>query len=263
MIYEGCEISTVWLDLDDTIIDFTTNAQAALHRLYEMETAISSRFPDADVWADCYERHNHQLWDAYSRAEISQDFLRLERFRRPLAEAGTDESEAIALARRYDHLYLDLLAEGRAMIPGATSLLDALKTDPTIKLGILSNGFREIQFRKIHNCGLDGRFDAVVLSDDIGVNKPDRRLFEHAMERTADPDPRHHLLIGDNPETDIRGALDAGWHAIWFHPARASHNIPCPTGAIETSDLHDLAITLGKAAAKKRNNHREQSPQAS
>ncbi|MDE5804667.1 MAG: hypothetical protein K2H58_00135, partial [Paramuribaculum sp.] len=76
MTYNDCPITMVWLDLDDTIIDFTTNARNALRAMFESEPALQAAFPSADIWAECYELHNHQLWDAYSRAEITRDHLR-------------------------------------------------------------------------------------------------------------------------------------------------------------------------------------------
>ncbi len=117
------------------------------------------------------------------------------------------------MARRYDTLYLDYLAREKALMPGAIDLLRTIR-DRGLRIGCLSNGFKEVQFRKIRTAGLEPWIDLVVLSDDIGVNKPDRRIFEYAMERSGDTDPTHHLMIGDNPDTDIRGALGAGWHAV-------------------------------------------------
>ena len=81
-------------------------------------------------------------------------------------------------------------------------------------IGVLSNGFTSVQHAKLTNTGLAPKIDLLVLSDDIGVNKPDTRIYRHAMERAADLEPSHHLMIGDNLSTDIRGALDSGWHAI-------------------------------------------------
>ena len=217
MIYEGSRIKTVWFDLDDTLIDFRTNSRAALRIVYDSVEPIRLLFADAEAWTERYEFHNHRLWDQYSRAEIDRDTLRMERFRHPLAEAGMTDAEARRLSEFLDTYYLDRLAEQKNLIPGAIELIDAIKNRwPDIRIGVLSNGFADVQHRKIRNAGLQDKIDLTVLSDDIDVNKPDRRLFEHAARMAASEQPDSNLLIGDNPTTDIAGALCAGWHAVWF-----------------------------------------------
>ena len=217
MIYEGSRIKTVWFDLDDTLIDFRTNSRAALRIVYDSVEPIRLLFADAEAWTERYEFHNHRLWDQYSRAEIDRDTLRMERFRHPLAEAGMTDAEARRLSEFLDTYYLDRLAEQKNLIPGAIELIDAIKNRwPDIRIGVLSNGFADVQHRKIRNAGLQDKIDLTVLSDDIDVNKPDRRLFEHAARMAASEQPDSNLLIGDNPTTDIAGALCAVWHAVWF-----------------------------------------------
>ena len=139
----------------------------------------------------------------------------MERFRLPLAEGGASDEEASEAAVRYDTYYLDLLAEERELIPGSLELLQFLRSSG-VKIGCLSNGFKDVQFRKIRNCGLEPWFDIVVLSDDIGFTKPDVRLFEYAMRKSGYPSPSAHLMIGDNASTDIAGAISTGWEAIQF-----------------------------------------------
>ena len=217
MIYEGSRIKTVWFDLDDTLIDFRTNSRAALRIVYDSVEPIRLLFADAEAWTERYEFHNHRLWDQYSRAEIDRDTLRMDRFRLPLAEAGMTDTEARRLSEFLDTYYLDRLAEQKNLIPGAIELIDAIKNRwPDIRIGVLSNGFADVQHRKIRNAGLQDKIDLTVLSDDIDVNKPDRRLFEHAARMAASEQPDSNLLIGDNPTIDTAGALGAGWHAVWF-----------------------------------------------
>lgn len=206
-------IKWVWLDLDDTLIDFHANSHAALKIIYE-ECHISRFFPCIESWIETYEKHNHKLWEQYSRQEITQDFLRVDRFFTPLRPSwqGSDK-ELVAFCRQLDPLYLNKLAEQKTLVPGATNLLDCLRAHK-YNIGVLSNGFTSVQHAKLTNTRLDSMIDIMVLSDDIGVNKPDIRLYRHAMERVNDPDPSHHLMIGDNPDTDIRGAIDCGWRAI-------------------------------------------------
>lgn len=215
MIFDSRDIKVVWLDLDDTLIDFKTNSRRALHRLWAEEPDVRRCFDTAARWIDTYEQYNHALWAEYGLGRISRSYLRMERFRRPLVDGGLSDEEARVLAGRYDSLYLDFLAQEKVLIPGSIDLLRMLR-DRGVIIGCLSNGFKDVQFRKIRNCGLESWFDLVVLSDDIGINKPDSRIFEYAMERSGVTDPKAHLMVGDNPVTDISGALGAGWSVIQF-----------------------------------------------
>lgn len=236
MRYNDDEIAVVWLDLDDTLIDFHTNSRRALGRLYRT-AGLDRMWSSADAWIDCYERYNQQLWAEYAAGDISRDHLRMERFRLPLAEGGCPDCEARRLSARFDTEYLDYLAEERELVPGALELLEALRC-AGVTVGILSNGFAEVQYRKIKRAGLEPYIDIVVLSDDIEVNKPDVRLYRHAQERAGIADASRHMMIGDNPDTDIRGAVDAGWHAVLFDPQSKSPEVTPRVTAL--AGLHAL-----------------------
>lgn len=227
-----------WIDLDDTLIDFRANARAALVALYDSMPRINSLFPTAAEWTEAYERHNLALWSQYNIGDITRDYLRVERFRRPLVEAGMPEGEALSLSPDLDPIYLDLLAGERRLVPGAVSLLERLRA-AGITTGVLSNGFKEVQHRKIESAGLGGLIDIVVLSDDIGVNKPDVRLYRHAMERSGYTDPAVNIMVGDNPSTDIAGALAAGWEAVLFDPL---HLLDAPEGAMKIHSLDEIEV---------------------
>ncbi|MDE5650231.1 MAG: HAD-IA family hydrolase [Duncaniella sp.] len=216
-------VSWVWFDLDDTLIDFHANSRAA-HRILFDECSLHRFYPTPESWIEAYEGHNHKLWERYNRQEITQDFLRLDRFYTPLRgkwEGSDDELEAFS--REMDPIYLTRLAEQKTLIPGAAELLEFLRAH-NYNIGVLSNGFTSVQHAKLRTTGLDRLVDLTVLSDDIGINKPDIRLYRHAMERAGDTSPGHHLMIGDNPDTDIRGALDSQWRAI--HLDRTSQGTP-------------------------------------
>lgn len=225
MKFDDKDIRVVWVDLDDTIIDFFTNSRRALRRLRDDYEIISRHFATAELWIDTYEKHNHRLWELYSAGRVTNAHLRLERFRLPLVEGGIGDAEAREAASRFDTIYLDYLACERELIPGSLELLATLRRKG-VTIGCLSNGFTDVQYRKIANCGLTEWFDIVVLSDEIGINKPDRRLFEFAMSRSGVDDAEAHLMIGDNAATDIEGALGAGWSAIQF--LRSPQSAPNP-----------------------------------
>lgn len=237
MNYNNRDIKVAWVDLDDTLIDFHANSRRALARVYR-DYSLDSLWADADSWTECYEKHNRALWALYSQGEITRPYLRMERFTRPLTEAGMPADRAERLSAELDTVYLDYLALEKELVPGAKELLHLLRSRG-LTIGVLSNGFKEVQHRKINSAGLTDLIDLTVLSDDIGVNKPDVRLYRHAMECSGEPDPQAHIMIGDNPDTDIAGALAAGWSAILFDPEGKS-GAACPSFA----SLPEIAASL-------------------
>jgi len=233
-------IEWVWLDLDDTLWDFHANSREALALIYRQE-GLSEYFTDVDAWRTAYIDCNRSLWIQYNTGEISKEYLMLERFRRVLADAGCHHPYDKVLARHLDRVYLECLGRLGTLVPGAMELLAYLR-DKGYKIGVLSNGFCEVQHNKLRSAGIDGMIDLVVLSDDIGVNKPDRRIFDHAV-RMAGTQPGQSLMIGDNPDTDIAGAVRAGWHAIYFNrDGRQPHAISPDT--IEITSLHQALDLL-------------------
>ncbi len=205
----------VWVDLDDTVWDMRGNSELCLGELYA-EEGIDRYFTDKETWSRIYHEINLGLWQRYSRGEISRDYLRRERFASPLRLAGVGVDEATRLSDYYDRVYLSRLGCKTGLVNGAREFLGYLK-DRGYRLGVLSNGFREVQYDKMRSGAIDGYFDVVVLSDEIEVNKPDRRLYDYALVKASSGD-RVNVMIGDNVETDIAGAVNAGWPAIWYNP---------------------------------------------
>lgn len=219
----------IWLDLDDTLWDFKGNSRIALRRLW-LEYNLATVFTTPEAWIEAYEEINHSLWARYNHGEIDKKHLMDERFKQPLVNAG--HPRALELGRLFDPLYLDFLAECTGLVEGTIDLLRNLKSNG-FRTGILSNGFKEVQHRKIHNSGLGPYIDYILLSDDICITKPDRRIYDYAC-KVAGVTPGECMMVGDNPDTDIAGALNAGWQAIYFNPDLHTNDnnvpatIPCP-----------------------------------
>lgn len=209
-------IRWVWFDLDDTLWDFRHNSAAALRSIYD-DFGLSSRFASADDWISRYESINLPLWDRYNRGEITKEFLQAERFYRTFVNAGFGDGELDRLDGM-NEIYLDRLASQSIAIEGSHATLAELKRRG-LHTGVVSNGFSGVQERKLKNAGLE--VDVVVLSDEIDINKPDRRLFDYALQK-AGATKEESLMVGDNPLTDILGALSAGWQAILFDPLATS-----------------------------------------
>ena len=203
-----------WLffDLDDTIWNFTANSEAALRKLYEISPILKKFFKDIDEFIKIYHVNNQLMWDHYAQGKVTTNQLKVERWRRTLA---TRQFEVLtAVCEELDRNYLDILAEGQEMIEGVEEMLE--KATKHSLVAILSNGFSKTQYKKLHYSGLEKYITRTIVSEEIGINKPNPKIFEYAVKETGATEP--YLMVGDNGETDIYGAMKAGWHAIWYNP---------------------------------------------
>lgn len=202
----------IFFDLDNTLFDFSAASLTSLHRLWQEENVINTLYPTASDFIDEYHIHNDRMWQLHERGEITADFLKPERFRLTLAPEKHDSSTTNEM-RRLNERYLQILGSCDSTCPGAAELLERLQRNYLI--GILTNGFTEVQYNKLKNTGLDRYIQRMVISDEIGIQKPDRRIFRYAEEETGAA-PDEILMVGDNPVSDIAGAIGAGWRAIYY-----------------------------------------------
>lgn len=240
MTANKAKIEWVWVDLDDTLWDFTTNSRNALGQLYHAEN-LARFFPSIDDWIRKYLECNHSLWTLYNAGEITKEHLQTERFRQVLANAGHSNEGLTDFCHHLDKEYLGRLGQLSLLVPGAREMLIYLRSKG-YKIGIISNGFYEVQYNKLRSSDIEHLIDVVVLSDDIGVNKPDRRIFDHALLK-ASTTAKRCVIIGDNPETDIAGGIAAGWHAIYFNRDN-TNTLPTPEGATLITNLNEISRIL-------------------
>lgn len=199
------------IDLDDTLWDTKHNNQKSLHELY---TALNwgQYFVSFDDFVSLYEPINHALWAEYAEGKIDQETLSIDRLRRPL-EGKVELSRGEWLD--INEQFLSLVTAQRGLCAEALPILSYLHE--RYQVCILSNGFGQIQYAKLRDTGLLPYVHHVVLSEDIGINKPSRRIFEHALELCG-ADAVESVMIGDSWFTDIVGASNAGIDSIWYNP---------------------------------------------
>ncbi|MBR5395602.1 MAG: YjjG family noncanonical pyrimidine nucleotidase [Bacteroidaceae bacterium] len=203
----------LFIDFDDTLYDTRGNAVISLRETFEA-FQLGRWFPDPQVFYDAYWEANIDLWSRYSRGEITRDYLIVERFRRPLsAGQGLEVTEAFCL--EMSDRFLDFCANKPGLVDGARHLMDYLR-GKGYRLHMCSNGFHEVQYKKLAACGLRDYFDTIILSEDAGVNKPSPLYFDYAL-RASGASRETTVMIGDNLQTDIIGARDAGFDTIFFN----------------------------------------------
>ena len=171
-------------------------------------------FDDPQVFYEAYWEANFDLWGRYSKGEITRDYLIVERFRRPLSVSKKLEvTEQFCL--EMSDKFLDFCSTKPGVVEGAHELMDYLR-DRGYRMHMTSNGVHEVQYKKLAACGLLDYFDTIVLSEDAGANKPSQAFFDYAFSKTG-AKPETTLMIGDNLQTDILGAMAAGMDALLFN----------------------------------------------
>lgn len=205
-------IVTVFVDIDDTLWWFTENSKLALRHTFDAFD-ISS-VCTYERFKEVYLKKNLELWNLYHHGLIDKDFLVNERFRFTLKECGY-KGDVEKMCHLLDEEYLRFLALQSTTIPGARQLLEYLVAKG-YDVNTLSNGFQGTQQQKLISGGLSDLIHRNVLSDDCGITKPQRGIFDYALEQCG-AEAATSVMIGDNPDADIKGAHDAGWRTIYFN----------------------------------------------
>lgn len=206
--------SAIFIDFDDTLIDTIQDTQNTVEAIYT-DHHLDSFFDSFEDYYENYFRPNTiAIWHLYEQGLITRDELLGQRFRNTFKHLPDIEINCI---EKVNNDYLHRIVKATTLLPEAKELLDYLKGK--YPLYMVSNGFANMQYTKIETAGLEGYFDGVVLSDEVGISKPDRRIYEAALAM-AGVSADKAIMIGDNYKTDITGAHNAGIDQIWFNPKR-------------------------------------------
>ena len=155
----------IFFDLDRTLWDFDLNSKNALLQIFE-ELDLIDIFRTFDRFYNAYVAQNARLWKLYGEGKLSKDVLRYERFNATLMQFNIDN---IDLAKEMGSMYVSISPFQKKLFPGTIACLDELRSIG-FHLHIITNGFEEVQYIKLQNCGLDGFFDVIVCSEAVGQN---------------------------------------------------------------------------------------------
>lgn len=219
----------IFFDADETL--FTFDSFGGLQRMF-LDYSVTFT---AEDFQD-YQAVNKPLWVDYQNGAISALQLQHQRFQ------GWSERLNVSPGA-LNEAFLNAMAEICAPLPGAISLLNALKGN--VKLGIITNGFTALQQIRLERTGLRDHFDALVISEQVGVPKPDPRIFDYALEKAGHPARERVLMVGDTAESDILGGMKSGLATCWLN----AHDHALPEGIEPTwtvSSLNELEQLLCK-----------------
>lgn len=224
-------VKHIFFDLDNTLWDFETNSQTVISALIDKYNVSAKCQCSPSSFIKTYVLVNEDLWARYRLHQISKEELRSHRFYNTMLYFGHDDKE---LGNKLEEEYISQSPYQKALFPGTVEVLEELHKKYT--LHIITNGFAEVQEVKLGNCGLDKYFDEVITSEAVGFNKPDRRIFDEAVER-ASTAHEHCVMIGDDWHADIVGATEAGIKSIYFNPKKKDYN---SLGLPEITELSEL-----------------------
>lgn len=217
----------LFIDLDDTLWDTASNNRECLEEMYA-DYGMSRHYASFEAFYSLYMPRNLELWELYRNGRISRRTLIIERFRHVLSPLGiSEDSDLFQLNRDF----LERTSYKTKTVPGAHELMEYLHG--RYRTFILSNGFREVQAKKLVASGLAPFFDGMILSEDATIHKPNKEIFYYALMNTNSRRTQS-LMIGDSWEADIVGARNARMHQLWYNPMRLKNRGFTPTYTVSS-----------------------------
>lgn len=198
-------IEHIFFDLDHTLWDFDRNSALAFKEVFEKEKIEL----DVDDFLKVYMPINFKYWEQYRNNTVTKEVLRYGRLKDSFDhlkfEAQDTTINLIADA------YIEYLPNNNFLLEGSLEILDYLSQN--YKLHIITNGFEQVQHKKMRNSSILDYFETITTSEDAGEKKPHPLIFEKALKKSG-AQPSNSVMIGDNLEADIIGAHQFGMHVI-------------------------------------------------
>ena len=201
----------IFLDLDDTLWDFAKNSHETLEELFEIYNLNKIGIIDCNDFIINYKIENDKLWKLYRENKITKDNLRILRFQKTLSLYNINDD---SLANKISMDYINICPLKQNLMSGAIELLEYLKEK--YSLTMVTNGFKEVQYKKIKQNNLASYFNHIICSEEVGFNKPNIEIFEYALNLNF-AQSHECVMIGDSVEADIKGGINANIDCIFFN----------------------------------------------
>lgn len=225
----------LFFDLDNTLWDFEHSSVQTIAMIYSKYELKSLGIENFDEFNDTYFENNAILWELYRNNGITKSDLNISRFHNTLREFGIND---MILAQKMANDYVSTSPYSGLLMPNAIELLTKLQDNYT--LHIITNGFEELQRVKMETTSLDLYFNKIITSESVGYKKPDLAFFQYALE-VSGATQANSLIIGDDYEADIVGAINAGIDHVFYNPQQRKHGQKV---MYEINDLMELIDVL-------------------
>ena len=202
----------LFFDLDHTLWDYDKNVQESLSELFEIYQLQNSGILDFKTFLAAFYQVNFKLWAMYDLGEMDKKSLREVRFKLIFEKAG---ARVNAVPKEMEDDFMHRTSSKPHLLPYSKEILDYLR--PNYRMHIITNGFNESQALKMKSSGLSPYFDFVVTSETTGHKKPDPRIFKYLLDKLS-VNATDCIMIGDNPNSDILGAIQSNLDNIYFDP---------------------------------------------
>ncbi|WP_445734440.1 YjjG family noncanonical pyrimidine nucleotidase [Mariniflexile sp.] len=220
-------ITDVFFDLDHTLWDFDKNSALTFSKIFKEHNI----HVPVEVFLSHYREINFEYWKLYRDAKIDKEKLRFGRLRDTFfASKWHIEDDTI---KTLSTDYITYLTDNNFLFKNAVEILEYL--NPKYNLHILSNGFEEVQSKKLLKSNIHHYFKTITNGEDIGVKKPHPEIFHHAIKK-ANTSTNKSIMIGDGYEADILGALNVGMQVIYFD----TNNMDIDTHVNQITELIEL-----------------------
>ncbi len=229
-MYSGV-VTDVFFDLDHTLWDFEKNSALTFKKIlqeHKVKVGLSQ-------FLEVYVPVNLSYWKLYREEKIKKEDLRYQRLKTTFDTLQFIIEDDTIHSLSTD--YIQHLSSFNHLLPNTIEILDYLR--PKYKLHIITNGFQEIQEKKMKSAGIMDYFDQIVNSEMAGVKKPNPLIFKLALKK-ANVLPEKAIMVGDNIEADILGAQAVGFHTLHFN----AHNEPLHEYCKMIHDLGEIKMYL-------------------
>ena len=227
-------IEILFLDLDDTILDFHKAEYIAIGKTL----ALFGLDPTEEVRAR-YSQINKEHWERLERKELTREQVKVNRFGMLFREYGI-KADSQECARRY----MENLAQGHYFLPGAQEA--GMGLSKKYKLYLVSNGTADVQFSRLNSAGIGAYFQQIFISEQVGADKPDPVFFSRCFEKIPGFEKKKALIVGDSLTSDMLGGKNAGIDTCWVNPRKkpVREDIPVTYQIGALSELEDLLEAL-------------------
>jgi len=204
-----------WLffDFDKTLADFSETSKMAFSSAFD-----TFGLQEAEGHYAIYEQYNYAVWSYFEDGEIDALTLRRKRFDDFFLATGIKGIDGM----EFNAVYLKHLVEHSFLLDDAMELLESLHGN--VKMAIITNGLKEAQRARIKRLGVEYFFEAIIVSDEIGVSKPSKEYFDYALKMCGSPERQRVLIIGDSLKSDIKGGMNSGIPTCWCNLSLSENN---------------------------------------